>query len=104
MCTVTWIRVAGGYELFCNRDERLERGPELPPSVLERAGVHLVAPRDSDFGGTWIAVNEHGIALNEGEEFGPGGLGHVRLNVATYPDILDQIIDRLVAAGKAATS
>ena len=47
---------------------------------------------------------EHGIALNEGEEFGPGGLGHVRLNVATYPDILDQIIDRLVAAGKAATS
>jgi len=41
---------------------------------------------------------EHGLALNEGEEFGPGGIGHARLNIATYPDILDQLIDRLVEA------
>lgn len=41
---------------------------------------------------------EHGIALNEGVEFGPGGEGHARLNVATYPDILDMLIDRLVGA------
>lgn len=41
---------------------------------------------------------EYGIALNEGDEFGPGGAGHARLNIATYPDILDQLIDRLVEA------
>ena len=43
-------------------------------------------------------LEEQKLALNEGDEFGPGGAGFVRLNVATYPDILDDAIDRLVAA------
>jgi len=43
-------------------------------------------------------LEDHKLALNEGDEFGTGGAGFVRLNVATYPDILDQVIDRLVVA------
>lgn len=49
-------------------------------------------------------LEEHRLALNEGDEFGPGGAGFVRVNVATYPDILDDIIDRLVAAVRKAGS
>ena len=38
------------------------------------------------------------IALNDGHEFGPPGRGCVRLNFATAPSILDEILERLVSA------
>jgi cysteine-S-conjugate beta-lyase len=38
------------------------------------------------------------IALSDGAEFGPPGLGFVRLNFATAPAILDEILDRLGSA------
>jgi cystathionine beta-lyase len=38
------------------------------------------------------------LALSAGPDFGPRGAGHVRMNVATSRAILDEIIDRLVAA------
>ncbi len=63
MCTVTWLRVDGGYELFCNRDERRSRLPAHAPEVRELRGVRFVAPADGNFGGTWIGVNECGLAL-----------------------------------------
>lgn len=63
MCTVSWLHVDGGYELFCNRDERRSRLPALPPEVRELRGVRYVAPADGDFGGTWIGANECGISL-----------------------------------------
>lgn len=63
MCTVSWLRTQGGYELFCNRDERRVRGPERAPEVRERGGIRWLAPRDADFGGTWVAVNEIGLAV-----------------------------------------
>ena len=63
MCTVTWLRADDGYELFCNRDERHERGEAWPPAVHEEDGVHFAAPTDPDGGGTWIVVNSHGLAL-----------------------------------------
>lgn len=63
MCTVSWLRRAGGYELFCNRDERHTRSVAAPPSLRETRGVRFVAPADGDFGGSWIGVNEAGLAL-----------------------------------------
>jgi len=63
MCTVSWIRAPDGYELFCNRDERTSRAPELPPSVERRGEVSFVAPRDGDAGGAWIAANDRGLSL-----------------------------------------
>ncbi len=40
---------------------------------------------------------EHGrLAVNAGPTFGPGGDGHVRLNLATSPAILADALDRLV--------
>lgn len=63
MCTVSWLRGAAGYDLFCNRDERRARARALPPTVRDRVGVRYVAPADGDFGGSWIAANEHGLTL-----------------------------------------
>jgi hypothetical protein len=63
MCTVTWIESEGGFQLFHNRDELRSRQPALPPRRQQRQGVAYLAPVDGDFGGTWIAVNEHGTAV-----------------------------------------
>jgi hypothetical protein len=63
MCTVSWIRQAGGYRLFCNRDEKHTRRVALPPAVRERRGVRVIAPLDGAYGGTWIGVNQFGLSL-----------------------------------------
>jgi cystathionine beta-lyase len=38
------------------------------------------------------------VALSPGHEFGPGGAGHVRLNFATGPSVLSEIVERMVTA------
>jgi hypothetical protein len=63
VCTSTWLIRADGYELFFNRDESVRRGLALPPERLELEGVRVLAPRDADAGGTWIGVNERGLAV-----------------------------------------
>lgn len=39
-----------------------------------------------------------GVAVNSGLVFGPGGEGHVRLNFATSPEILQQVVERMASA------
>ncbi len=64
MCTVSWVRVGTtGYALFCNRDEQRTRAPEEAPAVFERDGIRYISPRDSECGGTWVTVNEFGVAV-----------------------------------------
>jgi len=43
------------------------------------------------------------VALNDGAEFGPPGQGHVRLNFATTPPILDEILNRMTEAVRSVT-
>jgi hypothetical protein len=63
MCTVSWTHQDGGYHLLCNRDEKRTRGVASAPCVKRVAGTRYIAPIDKDFGGTWIAVNEWGLAI-----------------------------------------
>jgi uncharacterized protein with NRDE domain len=63
MCTVTWRHGDDGFELHFNRDELHARGKALPPLIELSEGVGWIGPRDSDFGGTWISVNAHGLCL-----------------------------------------
>ena len=63
MCTVSWAAEDDGYDLFFNRDEMITRGIAEPPSRFERNGVAFLAPIDSDAGGSWIGVNEFGLAV-----------------------------------------
>jgi len=92
MCTVSWLEQAGGYQLFCNRDEKRTRGTARPPETHMRAGLRYTAPTDSDHGGAWIAVNELGfsICLLNGDHpsLGPATVtrrsrGHVVTDLAT---------------------
>jgi uncharacterized protein with NRDE domain len=43
-----------------NRDERLDR-PAVAMTVLQEAGPRILGGRDELAGGTWLAVNEHGV-------------------------------------------
>jgi uncharacterized protein with NRDE domain len=43
-----------------NRDERLDR-PAVPMTVLRERGPRILGGRDQLAGGTWLAVNEHGL-------------------------------------------
>src|ERR1041385_4608949 len=46
-----------------NRDERRTRAPATPPERRTLDGVPVLAPRDGEAGGTWIAVNAFGHTL-----------------------------------------
>lgn len=63
MCTMTWFVKDDGYELFFNRDERLSRQQAKLPTIQQSAGVSYISPTDADAGGTWIAVNQHGVSV-----------------------------------------
>lgn len=63
MCTVSWLHTGDGYHLLCNRDERHTRKAALAPFVQQQQDVHFIAPVDRDHGGSWIAVNEFGLAF-----------------------------------------
>jgi len=64
MCTVT-IRCGGGSLLLTmNRDERWGRAPEAPPRLVPGGPDRpaWAAPFDGVTGGTWIGVNDRGVA------------------------------------------
>lgn len=62
MCTLSWLPEPDGFVLYFNRDERHTRAPAHPPALSHHAGMARLAPTDGDFGGTWIGVNERGVA------------------------------------------
>jgi hypothetical protein len=63
MCTVSVVPLGDGVRMACNRDERLSR-PEASRPRLRRAGNRTaVFPVDPVSGGSWIGVNDAGLAL-----------------------------------------
>jgi len=63
VCTASWLIRSDGFELFFNRDEARSRLAARPPDLLVVDGVRCLAPIDANAGGTWIGVNEHGVAV-----------------------------------------
>jgi len=64
MCTLSIIELpGGGYRAVQNRDEQRSRGQAYPSAwrTLD-SGLRIQYPTDSDAGGTWIAVNGHGVS------------------------------------------
>ena len=62
MCTLSLVTRKNGYLLALNRDERVTRGTGSLPEIYRRDGIRMAHPGDGN-GGTWIGVNEFGIAL-----------------------------------------
>lgn len=63
MCLLVVLsRLEPGLPLVvaANRDERYER-PAVPVTVLRPSGPRILGGRDLQAGGTWLAVNEHGV-------------------------------------------
>ncbi len=72
MCTVTYIPSGGKIFLTSNRDEKNWRLPALPPLEYAYAAGNIYFPKDTNAGGTWIAVHENGnaiVLLNGGFKF-----------------------------------
>lgn len=63
MCTVTLIPSGHGIRLACNRDELHTRPQALPPVVRQFGARHAILPIDPASSGTWIAVNDAGLAM-----------------------------------------
>jgi Transport and Golgi organisation 2 len=62
MCTVSIVPHDDGYRLVCNRDERRDRPTAIPPTVRLLQRVSATYPQDTGEGGTWVGVNEAGLA------------------------------------------
>lgn len=100
MCTVSWVHHDGGYDLLCNRDEKHTRARAVQPIFASRNGVRYLAPLDGDCGGTWISVNEFGVAIcllnGATKRTGRASRGHVVTAVADSWCV-DEVVRRLVA-------
>ena len=61
MCTVSYIPVKNSKEfiLTSNRDE-LRYRVTLPPTIYEKNGIKISFPKDTESGGSWIAINNVG--------------------------------------------
>jgi hypothetical protein len=63
MCTVTVVPARETIRLACNRDELRSRPAALPPRIQQFGPRWAVLPVDPTSGGTWVAVNDVGLAL-----------------------------------------
>ncbi len=64
------------FRLAFNRDEQRARALGTPPAIVFVGNRRAIYPSDPDAGGTWIAVNDAGIAvaiLNRNEHGVPDG-------------------------------
>lgn len=62
MCTVTFIPDGNAVYITHNRDEKCVRPKAVPPQQYTENGHTLLFPKDSQAGGSWIALNENGSA------------------------------------------
>jgi hypothetical protein len=111
MCSVTWLREADGYQLFFNRDEKKTRRPAVPPARFDTGGVRHIHPVDGTAGGTWIGVNEFGLAvclLNHHPHPAPGAPPPPPISRGHLPPMLldarsaGEVMDRLMTFDLAA--
>ena len=63
MCTVSVVPCGDGVRLLCNRDERRDRTPARPPKLIRCGNRTAIVPVDPDGGGSWIGVNDAGLAI-----------------------------------------
>jgi hypothetical protein len=68
MCTLSVIPLTErhsqlGICLVVNRDESRLRSAAIPPTIETFGGRQAILPRDPQAGGTWIGVNDAGVAM-----------------------------------------
>jgi len=80
-----------------NRDERLDR-PAVPMTVLRKSDPRILGGRDELAGGTWLAVNEHGVVAGltnqpsaDGRDPAKRSRGELPLAFAKYRTAADAV-------------
>ena len=63
MCTVTVVAWRNTVRVACNRDEQRSRAAALPPQIRQFGNRQAILPIDPAGGGTWIGVNNAGLAM-----------------------------------------
>ncbi|MFY0665969.1 MAG: NRDE family protein [Natronospirillum sp.] len=63
MCTLSWQHHQGALNIVFSRDERCSRIEAEPPSVFNEGGRKILAPRDPEGDGFWLATNDHGLTI-----------------------------------------
>ena len=63
MCTLSVVPAGDGFRVACNRDERRTRPIALPPQIRWVVDRRTLWPCDPQSGGTWIGVNDSGLAM-----------------------------------------
>jgi cysteine-S-conjugate beta-lyase len=98
-----WVqRLASNRDLFA----RLvgERLPGVQMRPLEATYLAWLDVRALGLGGpdqpvpSEVALQRGRVMVNDGRTFGPGGEGHVRVNLATSPERIERIVDALAFA------
>jgi cystathionine beta-lyase len=90
-------RLAGNRDLL----EKLvaQRLPDVRMRRLEATYLAWLDPRALGLADPAAVARARGkVVVNDGRTFGPGGEGHVRLNIATSPERLTDAVDRLATA------
>lgn len=95
MCLLVVLhQVVPGWPLVvaANRDERLDR-PATAATILQAGDPRIVGGRDELAGGTWLAVNEHGVVagltnrpVEGGRDLTKRSRGELPLALAGHPD------------------
>jgi uncharacterized protein with NRDE domain len=93
------LDVASPLVVAANRDERLDR-PAIAATVLVESGPRVLGGRDELAGGTWLAVNEHGLVAGLTNRPSPGGRdaskrsrGELPLALARHQDATSAVED-----------
>ena len=90
MCLLIFAwQVEPSYSLIvaANRDERLDR-PAVSFCVLRESGPRMLGGRDELAGGTWLAVNEHGVVAGLTNCPAPGGRDPAKRSRGELPLLL----------------
>ena len=98
MCTLSFSPTRNGLLLAMNRDESLGREVAYVPQIATLKTTRAVYPRETT-GGTWIAVNDHGLLFallnkNGGSNVRRRSRGDVIPNLISSRD-LAEVEDRL---------
>ena len=75
-----------------------DRLPKARTRPLEATYLAWLDLREYGVDDPAAAALPHGVRLAPGQDYQPGLTGHVRLNLATSPDRLTRIVDRLASA------
>jgi uncharacterized protein with NRDE domain len=84
-----------------NRDEKLDR-PAVAATVLAESGPRVLGGRDELAGGTWLAVNEHGVVAGLTNRPSPGGRDPAKRSRGELPMALARNVDAASAVAELA--